>query len=169
MGKNKENNNKQKSLFREKLNKIEQVRKEIEKEKKKIVVECAHQNEKGKLKISAVNEHGEYECKYCKQRFNMDPIKDGQLAGAIKVVHDAIQQIRCYSDIEEDTKLIRLLGELDFNIQETQELYSRVVNVFGKGNGNKKDKNKNKNRDNNDNFGGYGSGPISFIGGGKKR
>jgi type III secretion system FlhB-like substrate exporter len=166
MGKNKEKDNKQKSMFREKLNKIEQVRKEIEKEKKKIVVECAHQNEKGKLKIHSVNEHGEYECKYCKQRFNMDPIKEVKLTDAIKTVHDAIQQIRCYSNIEEDTKLIRLLGELDFNIQETQELYSRVVNVFGKGNGKKKDKN-NKNRD--DNYGSYGSGPISFIGGGKRR
>lgn len=160
----KENKGNKKNLFRDKVNKIEQVRKELEKERKKIVVECAHQNEKGKLKIFPVNEHGEYECKYCKARFNMEPIKEGRLHESIKTVHDAIQQIRCYSDIDRDDKLIRVLGELDYNLQETEELYKRTTDHFGRGNGKNKNKNKDKNRG--DDFGGYGSGNISFIGGG---
>jgi len=170
MAKDKQNN-KHKSLFREKLNRIQEAQKQMEKETKKVLVECAHQNEKGKLKIYPVNEHGEYECKYCKQRFNMDIIKEHILDGSIKVVHDAIQQIRCHSDAEEDAKLIRLLGELDFNIQETKELYTRVVTVYGKGKGNKDKRNKNRNNENNDGYGSYGSGPLSFIssGGGKRR
>jgi uncharacterized Zn-finger protein len=161
----KENNNKKKNLFRDKLNKIEQVRREMEKERKKIVVECAHQNEKGKLKIYPVNEHGEYECKYCKARFNMNPLSQADIKDASKVIHDAIQQVRCYSDPDEDEKLIRLLGELDFNLSETSELYERVVSVYGRGNGKKKD-GKNKNRESD--FGGYASGSLSFIGGGKR-
>jgi uncharacterized Zn-finger protein len=154
-----------KNLFKDKLAKIEQVRKEMEKERKKIVVECAHQNEKGKLKIYPVNEKGEYECKYCKARFNMNPITETELETALKTAHDAIQQIRCYSDIDEDDKLIRLLGELDYNLLETEELYKRVANVYGRGNGKKKNKNKNRN----DDFGTYGSQSLSFIGGGGKR
>lgn len=148
--------------FKEKMAKMEQVRRELEKEKKKMAVQCAHQNDKGKLKIYAVNEHGEYECKYCHQRFNMNPISESELRESLKVAHDAIQQIRCYSDIEEDEKLIRLLGELDYNLQETSELYQRVLSMYGRGNGKKK---KNKNRDD---FGNYSSGQLSFIGGGKR-
>lgn len=164
----KDNKNKAKNLFREKMSKIEKIRKDTEKELKKIVVDCAHQNEKGKLKIHPVGNpaDGNYECKYCKTRFNMNPIKDAELDTAIEIVHDAIQQIRCFSDYREDEKLIRLLGELDFNMQETKELYTRAISVYGRGNGKKKDK---KNRNNDSDFGNYGSGPISFISGGRRR
>ena len=152
---------KKKNAFKEKLKTIEQVRRQMEKERKKIVVECAHQNDKGKLKIYPVNEFGEYECKYCKTRFNMNPIPSAELDEAIKTIHDAIQQISCYSDIDEDDKLIRLLGELDFNLQETAELYERVVSVYGRGTGKKKHKDEYE-------FGAYGTGALSFIGGKKK-
>jgi hypothetical protein len=167
MGKDKHKEAK-KNLFRDKLDKMDQVRRELEKEHKKLIVECPHQNEKGKLKISQVNEHGEYECKFCKQRFNMDPLTQTDIKAAQKILHDAIQQIRCYSEPESDDKLIRLLGELDYNLSETSELYERVVSVYGRGNGNKKNKNKNKDRGGND-MGGYGTGQLSFIGGGNKR
>lgn len=152
---------KKKNLLKEKLKKIEKVRREMEKERKKIVVECSHQNEKGKLKIYPVNEHGEYECKYCKTRFNMNPISSADLREAVKTLHDAIQQIRCYSDIDEDENLIIMLGELDYNLQETVELYDRTRALFGRGSGK-------KSRKEDDDFGAYGSGALSFIGGKKK-
>jgi coenzyme F420-reducing hydrogenase beta subunit len=166
MGKEK-NKEAKKNLFRDKLSKMEQVRRELEKEQKKLVVECSHQNEKGKLKIYQINEQGEYQCKYCKQTFNMDPLSQADIKAATKIMHDAIQQVRCYSDPTEDEKLIRLLGELDFNLSETAELYERVASTYGKGNGKKNKKNKNKG-DGND-FGAYGAGQLSFIGGGKRR
>jgi maltooligosyltrehalose synthase len=156
-------NIKGKKQFMDKLNKIEQIQREIQKEKKKVVVECSHQNEKGKLKIHPVNDSGEYECKYCKARFNMNKLSEKEINGAVKMLHDAIQQIRCYSDMNQDDKLIRLLGELDFNLQETSELYDRVVNVFGREQGQKKKKHRE------DDFGTYGSQSLSFIGGGSKR
>jgi hypothetical protein len=57
-----------------------------------------------------------------------------------------------------------VLGELDFNLQETAELYDRIVNAYGK---NKK--NKKKKYNDRDDFGSYGVGSISFIGGGRGR
>jgi hypothetical protein len=93
----------------------------------------------------------------------MNKLVDKEIDAAVKTLHDAIQQIRCYSDINQDDKLIRLLGELDFNLQETSELYDRVVNVYGREQGQKKKKNRE------DDFGTYGSQALSFIGGGKSR
>ena len=159
------NPKKQNNLFRDKLNQIEQASREMEKERKKIVVECAHQNEKGKLKIYPIGENGMYQCKYCKAKFNMMPIPTSTLGDALETVHNAIQQIRCLSDVNEDYKMIKLLGSLDFNLQETQELYTRIVSVYG--NGHTKNKNK-KNKNREDGFGGYGSGQLSFIGGNRK-
>lgn len=155
-------------LFKEKINRIEQARKAMEKESKRLVVECSHQNENGKLKLYPVSDHGDYECKYCHTRFNMNKINFNDLKSSIEVVHNAIQQIRCYSDSdsEKDAQLIRVLGELDFNVHEVAELYDRIVRVYGKGNGKK----KHHNRDSNDGFGGFGSAAsISFIGGNKRR
>jgi hypothetical protein len=163
---NKGGNNNYKGNFKNKLAKMQQVRQELEKESKRIVVECSHQNEKGKLKIRAVSNNGDYECKYCGAKFNMNPISRNTLADATETLHNAIQQIRCYSDIHSDAKLIHALGEIDYNIGETGELYDRVTNVYGKGNGNKKKKNKNRG-DGGGQFGSYGSGSLSFINGGK--
>lgn len=155
-----------KSEFKNKLDKMEQIRRQIEKESKKIVVECSHQNEKGKLKIHPINDRGDFECKYCKSRFNMNQIHRDTIDEAINVLHNVIQQTRCFSDIEEDDKIIRLLGELDYNLQETGELYERVRAAYGRNGGNKK---KKKKHDSGDNFGSYAGGNLSFLGGNRRR
>jgi hypothetical protein len=154
---------KKKKRFLDKLERIEEAQREFEKERKKAVIHCAHQNEKGKLKIRPINEKGDYECKYCRVVFNMNTISQADIKDACETLHNAIQQIRAFSDAEDDEKLVRLLGELDFNLQETGELYDRIVNMYGK---NKNKNKKNKNFRDKDDFGSYGVGAISFIGGG---
>jgi len=153
-----------KRKFVEKIARIKELQKEAEKERRKAIIECAHQNEKGKLKIHPVNEKGDYECKYCEEQFNMNSISRSNIEDAIETMHNAIQQIRCFSDPEDDAKLVRLLGELDFNMQEVGELYERIVNLYGK---NKKKNRGDKYKDH-DSFGSYGASSLSFIGGGKK-
>jgi hypothetical protein len=155
---------KKKKNFLSKLERINEAQKEFEKERKKVIIHCAHQNDSGKLKIKPINEKGDYECKYCHVEFNMNTIQENDIKDACKTLHNAIQQIRSFSDSEDDAKLITVLGELDFNLQETAELYDRIVNAYGK---NKK--NKKKKYNDRDDFGSYGVGSISFIGGGRGR
>lgn len=151
---------KKRKQYLDKLAKIQQIEREVEKEKKKIVVECSHQNEKGKLKIEPIGDHGEFMCKICKVEFNMEKLPTETIEDASKILHDAIQQIRCYSDADRDSRLIRLLGELDYNLAETAELYQRVVNVYTRDKGK-----KNKNNKRNEGFGSFGTGGgLSFIG-----
>lgn len=151
--------------FMKKLEGLAEAKKQIKEEQKKLVVECAHQNANGKLKLYPVNDRGDFKCKYCEAVFNMNPKKKEELEKAVNTIHDAIQQIRCFSDVEEDAKTIKVLGEVDFNLSTSIELYERIVNAFSK---NGKKKKKNHNNHNNDSFGSYGSNSLSFIGGKKK-
>lgn len=157
-----------KEKLHDKFSKIKELEKQLKKEKKKTMMECFHQNEKGKLKIVPINDKGDYECKKCSDEFNMNQLKRATLNDAVKILHDAIQQIKCFSDPSEDRKLIAQLGELDYNTGELVELYDRVVIAYGNKNNRNKNDHRQHNKDNNDNsFGSYGS--ISFIGGKKKR
>lgn len=155
-----------KTQFKDKLHKMEQIRKQIEKEQKRMVIECSHTNENGKLKIKPIGSHGDFECKYCKSRFNMNQVHRDTIEDATKVLHDVLQQIRCLSDVEVDYETIRKLGELDYNLQETAELYERVREVYSQQGGKKK---KKKKHDSGDSFGNYGGSQLSFLGGGGGR
>jgi len=115
------------------------------------------------LKIKPIDERGNFKCKDCSTEFNMNPIIREDLKRAIQILHDAIQQIRCFADPDEDGKMIRLLGEADFNNEEIQRLYARTLDAYSKNR--KKDKFGDRDRDN---FGSYGTGAISFIGSRKK-
>ena len=154
---------KSKKRLLEKLNEIEQLSRDIQKQRKRIVVECPHQNDKGKLKLEAIDDEGTYRCKFCKSTFNMTLIPRDKLNDAVETLHNALQQIRCFSDPRDEHKLIRIMGELDFNLQESAELYERIVNIYGRGGKKKKD------RDREDSFGEYGTQGLSFIGTGKKK
>jgi len=144
-----------------KLERLEGMERDFHKEKKKIAIHCCHQNEKGKLKIYPYEKGktGDYQCKYCKTIFNMNHISKEELKDALSTLHNAIQQIRSFADCDKDEKIIMLLGELDFNLHETKELYERYADIYGKRNKKKKDR---------DDIGSYGVGSISFIGGKKK-
>lgn len=148
--------------FKGTRNRIEELRKQLAREEKQVMVECSHKNSKGKLKIEPIGgSNGTFRCKKCGQEFSMDRIDTKSLLGAAELLNDAIQQIRCYADDSEtDLKLVKQLGELAYNLGEAVELYDKTVKAVGK------KKNKKKEKRNDDNFGNYGWGGISF--GGKK-
>lgn len=148
--------------FQSKMNQIQEMRRQVEQEAKKIKVQCSHQNEKGKLKIFPVSDNDDFECKYCGTRFNMKQLSRAELATATKTVTDALEQIRCYSDVHADAKRITHIGELIYNLQESVEHYDRVVDVYGRGKGKGKKK-KNRDRDDQE-LGSYGMG-LSFMSG----
>lgn len=140
---------------------IARRRKEIEKEERLIKTQCAHQNHKGRLTIHPIGNRGEYQCDICGEEFNIQPISSQELSAAINVVHNAIQQCRAFADVEEDLKIIKALGETDYNITYIlSPLYKKTTNQYGKGNGKKK--NKNKQRE--ESFGSYGNGSFSSFG-----
>jgi hypothetical protein len=85
----------------------------------------------------------------------MNLIEKSNLLNAVQVIHNAIQQIRALNEIDEDKKILKYLGEMDFNIQELSELYDRIVAVYGK--------NKKKKRRDDDDIGSYGVGALEFI------
>jgi transposase-like protein len=150
--------------FEMELTKIRDRKKEIEREEKKAMVKCPHQSRKGKIKIEPVNDKGDYKCKKCGATFSMNEVSEQEICSAADTLHNAIQQIRCFADIERDHKLIKFLGELDFNLREINTLYTKIVDIFGDNKRKNKDKYKDK-----EEFGSYGIGSVtSFIGNRRK-
>lgn len=148
-----------KRRFHDKIAALEKADEELRRERKKVIIQCSHQNSKGKLKLFK-RDDGKFECKYCHEAFHMNPVDRRDLKAAIDTLHDAIQQMRSFSDAEKDEKLIIQLGEIDFNLSEIMPAYDRIVNFFGKG------KNKEKYKEQDLGFSGMGS--ISFLDGKKK-
>jgi transcription elongation factor Elf1 len=137
------------------LEKVDDELKSVQRRRKEILVRCNHQNANKKLKLIPLNDRGDFKCKICHQTFNMNLIEKSNLLNAVQVIHNAIQQIRALNEIDEDKKILKYLGEMDFNIQELSELYDRIVAVYGK--------NKKKKRRDDDDIGSYGVGALEFI------
>lgn len=151
------------SAFDQSWEKLQERKKILEQEEKQIIVRCSHQNKRRKLRIRPVDEKGNFQCKDCNTVFSMNPISKSELTEAVRIIHDALQQIRLIADPERESKTIRFLGELDFNNEEIIKLYARTMESYGKG------KNKDKFRDRDrDSHGSYGTGAISFINTSKK-
>lgn len=165
----KNNGNKARQTMEKKMSQIAEINRTAQMEVRKFQIACSHQNEKGKLKIKPISDNNDYQCKYCGTQFNMNKISKADLTSAAKTIHDAIQQVRSFADPDTDEKRITLLGELDYNLQESVELYERTYDAYGNGQGRNKNKgkNKNKNRDDND-LGSYGMA-LDFMGGGRRR
>jgi len=145
--------NKFKKSFRDKIAAIEKAEAEVKKERKKIVVQCSHQNSKGKMKIYHIG-NSNFKCKYCGEVFSMKPVSMGELKSAVETLHNVIQQMRAFSDPESDMRFIEHLGEMDFNIEELPAVYDRINSLMSK---------KKKNKNNNDEIGFSGMRGISFL------
>lgn len=139
------------------------TKREMERQIRVMASQCTHRNGKGKLKLEPVG-GSKFRCKICDSTIDLGEISNADLAKAQEILHNALQQIRVFAHPGTDDKMINELGTLDFNIQETEELYRRLKSTFGRDPYQGKKKNKN----NNDSFGQYG-GNISFIGGGRNR
>lgn len=160
MGKDKKKKN---DIFTN-ISNLEKAQKELDKEKAKIAIPCSHTNDKGKLKVEFLRGHLA-RCKRCGAKFDFAVVSDDDLDKAFMVVHNVLNQIKALSDdpVGEE-KLIKSLGELDFNLKETKKLYRKTIEAAAKNNGNKK-KNKNKG----DQFGSYGASNVEFIANGKRK
>lgn len=131
---------------------------------------CSHQKydknkRKWELAIVVDDNTSIATCKLCKQRFAVAPLYAKELNQSAKVISDAINQIKMFSDNpgrKEEQDTIEKLGRLAQNIEETVDLYTSVLANKGK-KGNKK-KNKNKNRDYS-----YGSYGLDSMVGNRRR
>ena len=155
MGKNNGN-------YKDRMNEILESQRALDKQVRKMKVQCAHVNKNGKLKLTEVG-NGYFECDICGERFSLAPIDRHTLDAAVEVIHNAAQTIRCYSDAEQDRNLIVAIGELDYNVRELPDIYEKVSSAYTRNQGGKK-RNKNKNRNQGGGFGQFGAGNVSFLG-----
>ena len=140
--------------LKERIQAIEEEIRKAKRAKDKLLIDCAHQSKKGKLKL--INISGDmYKCKFCDVKFSLQPVSQAKLEDAIKVLHNVIQQIRSFSDQEKDVKLIRHLGEIDFNLTELPDIYSAIMSQY------KKDSKDRK--DDDDDIGFTGLRSLSFV------
>lgn len=155
MGDKKKNNN-----FAS-MSDILEEKKKLDKKLAKVAIPCSHTNDKGKLKIEFLD-NGLARCKKCGSVFSFETISHDSLDKAVRTVHNAINQIKALTeDPDREQGVINSLGQLDYNLKETAELYKKTVSNYGKGG-------KKKNKKQYDSFGSYGAGSIEFIGGKKK-
>ena len=137
-------------------------KKKLEKKMSQIRIPCSHTKKSGKVTFDFIKGNS-VRCKTCGCVFDFTAIDSDELASAIKTVHDAINQVKAMSnDPSEEKKIIRRLGELDYNLNELASLYDITVNRYSKGGKKKKKKNE-------DSFGSFGANNLEFIGGGKKK
>lgn len=149
---------KEKKRMLEGLREMQDTERALRRKKKELIINCDHKNDKGKWKLQLDDETGQFRCKYCGVKFFMTTYNNKTVEDAVGVVHDMLQQIRCFAN-DDDVKWVRILGELDMNLQDAAELYQRTIDTYVK----KKDKTKKKQRDE---FGSYGTESLSFMGGG---
>lgn len=139
-------------------------KKKLEKKMKKITIPCSHTNSNGKVKIDFIGKGNLVRCKKCGCKFDFSVIDSDNLRNAIRTVHNAINQVKAMTDDpEREETVIKNLGELDYNLDAMEELYSKTVYQYNKTGGKKKKKH------NNNDYGNYGANSIDFIGGGKRK
>lgn len=120
--------------------------KELEKQLKQVPIRCPHQYEerKNKSALKIIPGSVDVKCKRCQEEFSMKKVKTEELMNAVKVLHDAINQIKvcCDPTNEKDMELIENLGKQDFYNLDVVEVYERVTSDYGNKKKNKKKKNK---------------------------
>lgn len=149
--------------FDQDLSKLERDLAALKKKKAKMRVLCSHCYKNGKLAVSAVaRERGLYQCEKCGEVFHLELIKVDELQAAYAIFHDALNQIKCLADTDEtntiDRAIIQTVGELQYNLKESIELYDRLVLTTGS-----KKKKKKRNREE-EPSGSYGFSSISSFG-----
>ena len=72
---------------------------------------------------------------------------------AAETLNDMIQQIKCFSDSDDDEKLLKELGSLSCSLEMVLDLYNKALKSVGK-----KDKKKKK-----DQYGNYGFTGMKFL------
>lgn len=152
----KEEKTKKVSSYAENLKSLEKKRKQLDREQAILKSRCNHQNKEGHYKLSNLK-GGKVICDKCGEIFDLKPINKDQLAEAIEVVHNALQQVRCLakSGKDGDDDLIKVFGDADYYIHQLETVYSKVLDKHASS------KKKKKKHDNE--YGYYGKN-VSYLG-----
>lgn len=135
------------------MNELEQAEKAAKKKRRELYASCNHKGKSGKLKIEPTDDKDVFRCKRCKQEFSLRKIKKNEAVSAAETINDMIQQIKCFSDSDDDDKLLKELGSLSCSLEMILDLYNKALKSVGK-----KDKKKNK-----DKYGNYGFTGMKFL------
>lgn len=132
---------------------LSQKEKELKKKKRELASTCDHKKKSGKLSVEPLDD-GTFRCKKCGQEFSLNKINRKEAIKSAEVLNDMIQQIKCFSNgDEQDDKIMKDLGYMSCSLETVLELYNKCLKSAGK-----KDKKKDKEK-----YGNYGFQGMSFL------
>lgn len=145
--------------FGDSIQDLKEAQKAITKKIEKAKIPCSHTNENGKLKVRFLDEGStRVQCKRCGEIFDFKAYSMDTVNQSVRVLRDVINQIKALSDDPvKEKKLIRICGELIYNLETIPEAYEGIIKNFNKGG-----KKKKKNRDY-ESFGQFGSGSVRYL------
>lgn len=129
---------KQQNRLEEQTRSTQELRRELENKEREIAMSCSHSkpNRKGELRFTLQALHnGQYRCDQCGTKFSLSPVNHKELIAAVDTVHNALQQVRSFSDPYNDEAFIRELGRTDYNIQNLDTYYGRALQSYSGNNG----------------------------------
>ena len=135
------------------MSELDSAEKLAKKKRRELYASCNHKGKRGKLKVEPTDEKDVFRCKRCKQEFSFRKIKKNEAVQAAETLNDMIQQIKCFSDSDDDEKLLKELGSLSCSLEMVLDLYNKALKSVGK-----KDKKKKK-----DQYGNYGFTGMKFL------
>ena len=143
---------------------IAERRKLLDKEAKLVTIDCPHIKKNGDFNTRWVNkDKGIVECKECGTVFRLKPETDEDIAAAVKVLHNVLNQCKAFSPkpkSEKEMEYIKKYGKLDYSLSELLSVYNQIKKSYMDGDNEKKHK---KHKKYNDSYG-YGSmGAESLI------
>lgn len=128
--------NKKKKNEKLKINDLLKERDKITEKIQRLKASCNHR--KGGKPFLKEHENGDVVCKRCGSKFNYTIIDERDLAKAVLVLHNMLNQMLLYAKEDKDADNIKLFGQIDTNLPKIADTYSKVVLNKGK----KKKKNK---------------------------
>ena len=135
------------------MSELDSAEKLAKKKRRELYASCNHKGKSGKLKVEPTDEKDVFRCKRFKQEFSFRKIKKNEAVQAAETLNDMIQQIKCFSDSDDDEKLLKELGSLSCSLEMVLDLYNKALKSVGK-----KDKKKKK-----DQYGNYGFTGMKFL------
>lgn len=118
----------------------------LDRKRAKIAIDCPHTKKNGKL--TGKHTGTKFKCARCRTEFDLEQIRMETLTDALKVVDNAINQVKIFSDAPgdvDDSRIVSTLGNLAYNLKEFPALYKRTIGEDD--NGKRKKKNRNNNGD----------------------
>lgn len=149
--------------------KIKRLEHEKTKHERELKAPCSHTGKNGKLAVKFLEGKGNLcQCKICETVFSLKTYDKDDIAIAVEVVHDAINQIKVMTeDPKADESILTSLGKVDLKLLAIPKHYAATILKNGNPKKNKNGKKKHKNNQGNNNFYAYGVENLSL--GSKKK